>query len=75
MHRAFTRAAAAGVTAALAIPAVAGAHPAGHRSYANTFPIASALCAKVAAGHTPSVSPGMRRRSPPPATSSNVLHQ
>jgi hypothetical protein len=37
---------------ALALPAVAGAHPA-QRGFGQTFPHASRLCAKVANGHTP----------------------
>jgi hypothetical protein len=38
--------------ALLALPAAAGARP-GHRSFNATFPVASSLCAKVAAGHAP----------------------
>lgn len=38
--------------ALLAVPAAAGARP-GHRSFNATFPVASSLCAKVAAGHAP----------------------
>lgn len=38
--------------ALLALPAAAGARP-GHRGFGATFPVASSLCAKVAAGHAP----------------------
>jgi hypothetical protein len=47
-----TRIAALGVAGAMALTGVASAS-AGHRSYARTYPIASTLCAKVAAGQTP----------------------
>ncbi|MGI8802026.1 MAG: hypothetical protein ACR2KV_07610 [Solirubrobacteraceae bacterium] len=41
-----------GACAVLALPAAASARP-GSRSFVATYPIASTLCAKVAAGHTP----------------------
>ncbi|QEC47943.1 hypothetical protein FSW04_10425 [Baekduia soli] len=43
----------AGLCALLALPAAASAAPAGARGMAATFPHATALCAKVAAGQAP----------------------
>jgi hypothetical protein len=52
MSTVLRRAGALGTTAALVATGLASAHP-GERSYARTFPVASTLCAKVAAGQTP----------------------
>jgi hypothetical protein len=52
VKRVFGPAAVVVVTAALLFPSLASAK-AGDKSFTQTYPYASALCAKVAAGHTP----------------------
>jgi hypothetical protein len=52
VNRAFGGAVVVATIVALAFPALASAK-AGDRSFAQTYPYASALCAKVAAGQTP----------------------
>lgn len=52
MHGLIRRGAMAGVVGALAVSGVASARP-GDRSFTQTYPVASSLCANVAAGHVP----------------------